>query len=126
MGVHAVMSADMRVADQSLDGKLPPGISSVLGVLLSSAVVLDSDDRVLSSSAAAREFGLVEGDKLVVGELLALARQVRREGPGGRLCPEKAKLTSGRAVPRAGPRAPRPGSPPPPPPPERAPSSCSP
>ena len=78
--MHAVMSADMRVADQSLDGKLPPGISSVLGVLLSSAVVLDSDDRVLSSSAAAREFGLVEGDKLVVGELLALARQVRREG----------------------------------------------
>jgi len=70
----------MRDADQSLDSRLPPGISSVLGVLLSSAVVLDSYDRVLSSSSAAREFGLVEGDKLVVGELLALARQVRREG----------------------------------------------
>ena len=52
----------------------------MLAVLLSSAVVLDSDDRVLSSSAAAREFGLVDGDRLVVGELLALARQVRREG----------------------------------------------
>ena len=49
-------------------------------MLLSSAVVLDSDDRVLSSSAAAREFGLVDDDRLVVGELLALARQVRREG----------------------------------------------
>ena len=74
------MSSDMPDTGQSQDGKLPPGIGSVLAVLLSSAVVLDSDDRVLSSSAAAREFGLVEGDRLVVGELLALARQVRREG----------------------------------------------
>ena len=77
------MSADM--SDTSLAGDipaglLPPGISSVLAVLLSSAVVLDSEDRVLSSSAAAREFGLVDGNRLVVGELLALARQVRREG----------------------------------------------
>src|SRR3984957_6525771 len=79
MGVQAVMSADMPDRSQSLDGRLPPGISSVLAVLLSSAVVLDSDDRVLSSSAAAREFGLVGVDPRVVGELLALARQVRRE-----------------------------------------------
>jgi two-component system, OmpR family, sensor histidine kinase SenX3 len=78
--VQAVMSPDMSVTEQVSDGKLPPGISSVLAVLLSSAVVLDSDDRVLSSSAAAREFGFVEDDRLVVGELLALARQVRREG----------------------------------------------
>ena len=82
MGVHAAMSADMTDTgqSQSLDDRLPPGINSVLAVLLSSAVVLDSDDRVLSSSAAAREFGLVDGNRLVVGELLALARQVRREG----------------------------------------------
>jgi two-component system, OmpR family, sensor histidine kinase SenX3 len=78
--VQAVMSSDMSVTEQSSDPRLPPGISSVLAVLLSSAVVLDSDDRVLSSSAAAREFGFVEDDRLVVGELLALARQVRREG----------------------------------------------
>jgi two-component system, OmpR family, sensor histidine kinase SenX3 len=78
--VQAVMSPDMSGADQSLADRLPLGISSVLAVLLSSAVVLDSDDRVLSSSSAAREFGLVEGDRLAVGELLALARQVRREG----------------------------------------------
>ena len=78
--MQAVMSTDMSDTGQSLDDRLPPGISSVLAVLLSSAVVLDSDDRVLSSSAAAREFGLVENDRLVVGELLALARQVRREG----------------------------------------------
>jgi two-component system sensor histidine kinase SenX3 len=62
------------------DEKLPAGISSVLAVLLSSAVVLDSDDRVLSASSAAKDFGLVDGDRLVVGELLALTRQVRREG----------------------------------------------
>jgi two-component system, OmpR family, sensor histidine kinase SenX3 len=74
------MSPDMSVTEQSSDPRLPPGISSVLAVLLSSAVVLDSDDRVLSSSAAARDFGFVEDDRLVVGELLALARQVRREG----------------------------------------------
>jgi two-component system sensor histidine kinase SenX3 len=43
-------------------------------------VVLDSEDRVLRASAAARSFGLVKGDKLLVGELLALARQVRRDG----------------------------------------------
>src|SRR5271165_3358093 len=80
MGVQAVMSSDMPDSGQAEEGRLPAGVSSVLAVLLSSAVVLDSDDRVLSSSAAAREFGLVDGDRLVVGELLALARQVRREG----------------------------------------------
>ncbi|MBO0822411.1 MAG: two-component sensor histidine kinase [Actinobacteria bacterium] len=74
------MSSDMSVTEQTSDPRLPPGISSVLAVLLSSAVVLDSDDRVLSCSAAARDFGFVEDDRLVVGELVALARQVRREG----------------------------------------------
>jgi two-component system, OmpR family, sensor histidine kinase SenX3 len=70
----------MSGSGQGAGSQLPLGVSSVLGVLLSSAVVLDSEDRVLSSSSAAREFGLVDGDHLVVGELLALARQVRREG----------------------------------------------
>ncbi|RJL31014.1 sensor histidine kinase [Bailinhaonella thermotolerans] len=59
---------------------LPAGIASVLSVLPSSAVVLDADDRVLRASSAARAFGLVRGDELVVAELLALARQVRRDG----------------------------------------------
>jgi two-component system sensor histidine kinase SenX3 len=83
MGVEPVMSPDMsdsEHAGRGQAGRLPPGISSVLAVLLSSAVVLDSEDRVLSSSAAAREFGLIDDDRLVVGELLALARQVRRDG----------------------------------------------
>ena len=60
--------------------RLPAGIASVLSVLSSSAVVLDSEDRVLRASSAARAFGLVKGDQLLVGELLALARQVRRDG----------------------------------------------
>jgi two-component system, OmpR family, sensor histidine kinase SenX3 len=59
---------------------LPPGVASVLAVLSSSAVVLDNEDRVLQASAAARAFGLVSGDQLVVQELVALARQVRRDG----------------------------------------------
>jgi two-component system sensor histidine kinase SenX3 len=60
--------------------KLPSGIAAVLSVLSSSAVVLDRDDRVLMASAAARSFGLVVDDQLRVGELLALVRQVRRDG----------------------------------------------
>jgi len=60
--------------------RLPPGIASVLSVLPSSAVVVDHEDRVLRASSAARAFGLVKGDQLVVGELIALARQARRDG----------------------------------------------
>ena len=60
--------------------RLPPGVASVLSVLPSSAVVVDNDDVVLRASSAARAFGLVKGDRLVAGELLALARQVRRDG----------------------------------------------
>src|SRR5256886_2843318 len=67
-----------RAAQQP--AKLPPGIASVLSVLSSSAVVLDSNDRVLRASAAARAFGMVKGDRLMVTELAALARQVRRDG----------------------------------------------
>jgi two-component system sensor histidine kinase SenX3 len=60
--------------------RLPAGLAAVLGVLSSSAVLVDSNDRVLRASEAARAFGLVKGNSLVVGELLALARQVRRDG----------------------------------------------
>src|SRR6202012_1750553 len=71
-------SARLRAAQQP--AKLPPGIASVLAVLSSSAVVVDSEDRVLRASAAARAFGIVKGDRLMVSELAALARQVRRDG----------------------------------------------
>ncbi len=82
--IAAAESADLTTPIEaetlSPPARLPPGIASVLSVLSSSAVVLDSEDRVLTASSAARAFGLVKGDRLVVGELLALARQVRREG----------------------------------------------
>jgi two-component system, OmpR family, sensor histidine kinase SenX3 len=67
-------------AERSRPARLPPGVASVLSVLSSSAVVLDSEDRVLQASVAARAYGLVRGDQLVAQELLALARQVRRDG----------------------------------------------
>jgi two-component system sensor histidine kinase SenX3 len=70
--------ARLRAAQQP--ARLPPGIASVLSVLSSSAVVVDSNDRVLRASAAARAYGLVKGDRLMVTELAALARQVRRDG----------------------------------------------
>ena len=77
-GTRQARGARLRAAQQP--ARLPPGIASVLSVLSSSAVVLDSNDRVLRASAAARAFGLVKGDRLMVTELAALARQVRRDG----------------------------------------------
>ncbi|MDS1270237.1 ATP-binding protein [Lipingzhangella sp. LS1_29] len=65
---------------QPMEPELPPGIAEVLTALPSSAVVLDSADRVLRASSAARAFGIVRGEELVISELLALARQVRRDG----------------------------------------------
>nr|WP_184286643.1 ATP-binding protein [Nocardiopsis algeriensis] len=59
---------------------LPSGIAEVLSALPSSAVVLDSTDRVLRASSAARAFGIVRGEELVITELLTLARHVRRDG----------------------------------------------
>jgi two-component system sensor histidine kinase SenX3 len=76
--VRRARSARLRATQQTV--KLPPGIASVLSVLSSSAVVVDSEDRVLRASAAARAFGIVKGDRLMVSELAALARQVRRDG----------------------------------------------
>jgi two-component system sensor histidine kinase SenX3 len=67
-------------ADRPRPTRLPSGVASVLSVLSSSAVVLDSGDRVLMASQAARTFGLVKDGQLMVGELLALVRQVRRDG----------------------------------------------
>jgi two-component system sensor histidine kinase SenX3 len=61
-------------------GSLPPGVASVLSVLRSSAVVVDGEDRVLRASSAARAYGLVSGDHLVVDEVIAMTRLVRRDG----------------------------------------------
>ena len=74
------VKAQSPYAERRQPSRLPAGIAAVLSVLSSSAVVIDSEDHVLRASAAARSFGLVKGDRLMVGELLALARQVRRDG----------------------------------------------
>ena len=78
--IRVPLRAQIESASLSEPAALPPGVASVLAVLSSSAVVLDNEDRVLQASAAARAFGLVSGDQLVVQELVALARQVRRDG----------------------------------------------
>ncbi len=79
-GTPARQARGSRLRTTQQPARLPPGIASVLSVLSSSAVVLDSNDRVLRASSAARAFGLVNGDRLMVSELVALARQVRRDG----------------------------------------------
>ena len=60
--------------------RLPSGVGDVLAVLRSSGIVLDSADAVVNSSPSAVSHGLVRGGELVHPELLALARQVRRDG----------------------------------------------
>ncbi|WP_179646388.1 sensor histidine kinase [Spinactinospora alkalitolerans] len=69
-----------RTPTPAPQSELPSGIAEVLSALPSSAVVLDSADRVLRASSAARAFGIVRGEELVIGDLLALARHVRRDG----------------------------------------------
>jgi two-component system sensor histidine kinase SenX3 len=59
---------------------VPPGVATVLSVLKSSAVVVDTDDRVLKASAPAYAFGLVRGNEMVVEELRELVHEVRRDG----------------------------------------------
>jgi two-component system, OmpR family, sensor histidine kinase SenX3 len=80
MKIRKAVKTQSSYAQRRPPARLPAGIAAVLSVLSSSAVVIDSDDHVLRASAAARSFGLVKGDQLMVGELLALARQVRRDG----------------------------------------------
>jgi two-component system, OmpR family, sensor histidine kinase SenX3 len=80
MKMQMPLKAQAEWAERSKPTRLPPGVASVLSVLSSSAVVLDSQDRVIQASVAARAYGLVKGDQLVAQELLALARQVRRDG----------------------------------------------
>ncbi|CAM4023853.1 sensor histidine kinase [Nocardiopsis gilva] len=73
-------SGRSRAPEPPLTSELPPGIAEVLAALPSSAVVLDPADRVLRASSAARAFGIVRGEELVISDLLALARRVRRDG----------------------------------------------
>ncbi len=82
---------------------LPAGVGQVLSALRSSAVVLDEHDTVVKASSAAHAMGLVSGNRLEVGTLLRLARQVRRDGeireaelhiPRGRLGDERLTVSA--------------------------------
>ncbi|MRK02790.1 two-component sensor histidine kinase [Aeromicrobium sp. S22] len=59
---------------------VPPGAELVLSVLSSSAVLIDSADTVVKASAPAFAMGLIHDDRLEPDELMALVRQVRRDG----------------------------------------------
>ena len=84
MAVYAVRLSERqqrRVPTADDDpAALPEGIADVLAVLRSSGIVLDSADAVVNNSPAAVANGLVRGQDLTQPELLALARQVRRDG----------------------------------------------
>jgi two-component system sensor histidine kinase SenX3 len=72
--------AQRRVPLESDASALPAGVTAVLAVLRSGAIVLDTADAVLTPSPWAVAHGLVRGDDLVHDELRQLARQVRRDG----------------------------------------------
>ncbi len=86
--IGAVSVASVRLSDRSQRSvpapsdphALPPGVSAVLAVLSSGAIVLDAADAVVSTSPWAAAHGLVRDDNLVHDELRDLARQVRRDG----------------------------------------------
>jgi two-component system, OmpR family, sensor histidine kinase SenX3 len=58
---------------------VPEGVSAVLDVLTSSAVVVGPHDEVLEATVNARTQGLARGSRIAVPELLDLVRRVRRE-----------------------------------------------
>lgn len=84
----AVCVASVRLSErsqrqipQSADPRaLPDGVSAVLAVLRSGAIVLDAADAVVSTSPPAIAHGLVRDHDLVHDELRQLAREVRRDG----------------------------------------------
>jgi len=88
LAIGAVSVASVRLSDRSQRSQsqpsdphaLPAGVSAVLAVLRSGAIVLDAADAVVSTSPWAVAYGLVRDDNLVHDELRHLARQVRRDG----------------------------------------------
>ena len=59
---------------------VPEGVSEILAVLSSSAVVVGPHDEVLEATPAARLLGLARGSRVGVPDLLDLVRQARRDG----------------------------------------------
>src|SRR5215213_3066718 len=52
----------------------------LLDLMDPAVVVIDTDDSVLVANPAARALGIVRGTRLLVPDLLDVAREVRREG----------------------------------------------
>ncbi len=75
-----VSERQMRHLPAQPEPVVPAGIATVLGVLRSSAVVVDEGDQVVKASAPAYALGLVSGSVLTTDELADLVRQVRRDG----------------------------------------------
>ncbi|GGF51962.1 two-component sensor histidine kinase [Marmoricola endophyticus] len=59
---------------------LPEGVTGVLSVLRSSALVVDSDDRVRKATAPTYAMGVLEGDQIADERLREEVRAVRRDG----------------------------------------------
>jgi len=59
---------------------VPAAVSTVLGVLRSSALIVDASERVVKASAPAYALGLVRSDSVAVPELAEMIRLVRRDG----------------------------------------------
>jgi two-component system, OmpR family, sensor histidine kinase SenX3 len=102
-GLAFRFSEHERTATPLPEPILPAGVGQVLSILRSSAVVLDENDAVVKASPAAHALGLVSGNRLKVGTLLRLARQVRRDGeireaeldiPRGRLGDQRLRVSS--------------------------------
>jgi len=75
------VSERQRVAvPEQAEPAVPPGVTSVLAVLRSSAVLVGDDDAVLDASAPAHALGLVRNGSLARAELLRMVRTVRRDG----------------------------------------------
>jgi two-component system sensor histidine kinase SenX3 len=87
--MHASAAAADRVG-------LPPGIVTVLGVLRSSALVVDENDDVVSASAPAYSLGLVSEGRVTVAPLADLVHEVRRDG---QIRETELVLARGRGVP---------------------------
>jgi two-component system sensor histidine kinase SenX3 len=74
---------------------VPVGVATVLGVLRSSALVVNENDEVLKASTPAHTLGLVRGKEIAVDELAELVRAVRRDG---QIRETELTLTRGRAT----------------------------
>ncbi len=84
LAVVLVRASDRRRrAEQTSEPPLPAvpaGVSDVLAVLRSGAIVLEPSGRVVKASASAVAYGLVRRDDLAHSELRHLVRQVQRDG----------------------------------------------